>query len=484
LRAGVSANRPCYIRRVPEDRSLSFDFSAAPSRPADPEPRPLSVAELDRAIRSALDDAFVQAVWVEGEIADTRQAPSGHLYFCLKDEREDARVEAVAYRSTVTPRMRQLCVDGARVRVRGSPTFWAPRGRVQLVVDRLQAAGRGALLEALERLKSKLAGEGLFAPERKRLLPAEPRAIGVVTSPSGAAIHDVCRVAFRRGGARILLAPAQVQGVGAVESICRALSRLQRVLDVDVIVLGRGGGSADDLAAFNEEAVVRAVAACRVPVISAVGHDIDVTLVDFAADARAATPSQAAELVVPDRHARAELLRRTTMHLARAMHARLARHRIDLVRVDRRMGDPRLAIAAHQQTLDDRVARLASRVGAALRRRRDRLSGARQRLASLHPRAVIARERAQLSRCEDHLERVWSASFERRAAALHRAIARLEALSPLKVLGRGYAIATTDDGRAVRSAQDVRAGDVLHVRVRDARVDAHVVEVEPVEPGS
>ncbi|MGA7120350.1 MAG: exodeoxyribonuclease VII large subunit, partial [Polyangiaceae bacterium] len=207
---------------MPDERSLSFDFSP-PKPPADQEPRPLSVAELDRAIKGAVDDVFAKAVWVEGEVVDSRPAPSGHLYFCLKDEREEATVDVVIYRSAVTPRMRALCVDGARVRLRGKPTFWAPRGRLQFIADRAQAVGRGALLEALEKLKAKLAAEGLFAPDRKRPLPPEPRIIGVVTSSTGAVIHDVCRVAFRRGGARILLAPAQVQGAGAAESICRAL---------------------------------------------------------------------------------------------------------------------------------------------------------------------------------------------------------------------------------------------------------------------
>ena len=235
----------------PEDHSLSFDFTPKAPRAPDPppaEPRPLSVAELDRAIKGAVEDAFSAPVWVEGEVTGARPAPSGHLYFCLKDEREEAAIDVVIYRSNVTPRMRALCVDGARVRLRGKPTLWAPRGRLQFVADRLQASGRGALLEAIERLKAKLAAEGLFAPERKRALPREPRVIGVVTSAAGAVIHDVCRVAFRRGGARILLAPAQVQGAVAAESICRALSQLQRVRDVDVIVVGRGGGSADDLA--------------------------------------------------------------------------------------------------------------------------------------------------------------------------------------------------------------------------------------------
>jgi exodeoxyribonuclease VII large subunit len=464
---------------VSDDRSLSLDF--APRKPADEEPRPLTVAELDRAIKSAVDDGFANAVWVQGEVADARPAPSGHMYFSLKDEREDAAVDVVVYRSTITPRMRGLCVDGARVRLRGRPTFWAPRGRLQFVADRMQAAGRGALLEALEKLKAKLAAEGLFAPERKRALPSEPRIVGIVTSATGAAIHDVCRVAFRRGGARILLAAAQVQGMGAVESICLALSQLQRVHEVDVIVVGRGGGSADDLGAFSDEAVVRAVAACRVPVVSAVGHDIDVTLVDFAADARAATPSQAAEMVVPDRAARRELLTRTRMHLARAMRARLSENHVAFVRVARRLGDPRLAIAAHQQMLDERVARIVACARGSLARRRDAISRAHNRLAFLHPRAVVARERAELGRLRHRLGALWSTSFERRAADALRATARLDALSPLKVLARGYCIATRDDGRAVRGPDDVRAGDAVHLRVRDARIHAHVADVEPLD---
>jgi exodeoxyribonuclease VII large subunit len=463
---------------TPDEHTLPFDFS--PKKPPE-EPRAMTVAELDRAIRTAVDDAFAAAVWVEGEVADCRPAPSGHLYLCLKDEREEASIDVVIYRSNVTPRARSLCVDGARVRLRGKPTFWAPRGRMQLVADRLQPAGRGALLEALERLKAKLAAEGLFAPERKRALPREPRVVGVVTSPSGAAIHDVCRVAFRRGGARILLSPAQVQGAGAVESICRALGQLQRVRAVDVIILGRGGGSADDLGAFNEEAVVRAVAACRVPVVSAVGHEVDVTLADFAADARAATPSQAAEMVVPDRAARREQLLHTRLHLARAMRARLSADGVGLARVARRLGDPRLAIASHQQGLDDRWARLAACARSLVGRRREALARGQRRLAYLHPRAVVARERAELSRQSDRLANAWGSAFERRAADVQRATARLDALSPLKVLARGYAIATRDDGRAVRSAGDVRAGDALHVRVRDARVEASVLRVEPLE---
>lgn len=456
--------------------------AAAPIPPAaKEEPRPLTVGELDRAIRGSIEDAFARAVWVEGEVVDARPAPSGHLYFCLKDEREEAAVDVVVYRSNVTPRMRQLCTDGARIRVRGKPTLWVPRGKLQFIADRLQATGRGALLEALERLKTKLAAEGLFAAERKRPLPREPRIVGVVTSPTGAVIHDVCRVAFRRGGARILLAPAQVQGAGAVESICRALQQLQRVEGVDVIIVGRGGGSADDLGSFNEELVVRAVAACRVPVVSAVGHDVDVTLVDFAADARAATPSQAAEMVVADRAAQRELLRRTTMHLARAMHARLSHHHVVFGRAARRLADPRLLIAGHQQTLDDRMNRLSASLRVVLAKRRDQLARGQKRLAYLHPRAVLSRERAELGALHGRLRAACGTNLERRSAVLGRVSTRLDALSPLKVLARGYAIATRADGRAIRRAEDVRAGETIRVRVRDARLEAHVESVDGVD---
>ena len=208
---------------VPSDeQTLPFDFT--PRKPQDTEPRPLTVAELDLSIKGALDDSFTNAVWVEGEVADARPAPSGHLYFCLKDE-EGGGVggRRPLPRQRDAADARALRGRGARPAARGRPTFWAPRGRLQLVADRMQAAGRGAILEALERLKAKLtAEEWLFAPERKRAIPREPRIVGVVTSRTGAVIHDICRVAFRRGGARILLAAAKVQGAGAAESICNA----------------------------------------------------------------------------------------------------------------------------------------------------------------------------------------------------------------------------------------------------------------------
>ena len=477
------------------DRNLSLDFtprapspepevpSASPPspKPEDEGPRALSVAELDRAIRRSLEHAFEDAVWVEGEVTGARPASSGHLYFCLKDEREEASIDVAMYKTSITPRARKLLVDGARVRLRGRPTFWAPRGRLQFIADRVEAVGKGALLEALERLKEKLRAEGLFALERKRPLPASPRIIGVVTSAGGAVIHDITKVAFRRGGARILLAAALVQGQGAAESIRRALAMLQRVAEVDVIILGRGGGSSDDLGAFNDEALVRAVASCRVPIVSAVGHEVDVTLTDFAADARAATPSQAAELTVVDRRAQASLLHQTQLRLVRAMRGRITGGRVHLQAAQKELSDPRLAIASKQQVLDDRVSRLEASARHGLGARRTQVARLNHALVAQHPSTVIGRERAAVARCADRMGAVMRARVARRFATLESIGARLDAMSPLKVLGRGYAIATRPDGRAVREASDVSAGERVVVRVLHARIEADVVSVVPEE---
>jgi len=480
-----------------KDPTLPFDFTprqepkpperesvaAAQPGPRVEEPRALTVAELDRSIRTMLDASFDRAVWVEGEVTGARPTASGHAYFSLKDEREDASIDCVLYKSNLTARTRALLQDGARVRLRGRPTFWAPRGRLQLVADRAVPVGRGALLEALEKLKAKLSAEGLFAQGRKRPLPGEPRTVGVVTSETGAAIHDICKVAFRRGGARVLLAPAQVQGAGAANAVARALVWLQRVADVDVIIVGRGGGSSDDLAAFNDEALVRTVAACRVPVISAVGHEIDVTLVDFVADARAATPSQAAEMAVPDARARRASLAHVHQRLLRGMAARFAAHRAGLDRASRRLKDPRLAIASFQQTLDDRTSRLERAWRRASGDARASVMQLDRKLGLLHPSLRIAREKAEMTDLSARLAVTVRRSMSHRDKELESLAARLDAMSPLKVLARGYAIATRSDGRAVRDASDVATGDPISLRVRSARIDARVTGVAEKKEG-
>jgi exodeoxyribonuclease VII large subunit len=372
---------------------------------------------------------------------------------------------------------------------------------LQLVADRLEPTGKGALLEALEKLKAKLAAEGLFAPERKRALPSEPRVIGVVTSKTGAVIHDICKVAFRRGDARILLAPAQVQGVGSAESVRRGLRALQRIPEVDVIIVGRGGGSQDDLLAFWDEELVRDIAASRVPVVSAVGHEVDVTLVDHAADARAATPSQAAEMVVPDTRARRRLLDERAMRLKRAVHARVQEDRVAHARLTRAFRDPRLLIASAQQLVDDRVMRLGRATNRRVARERDVSARLAMRLGAAHPRERIARDRARVLELRARASELARSRLSAEAAALAalgavlgregnarlredrvtlgRLAARLDAMSPLKVLGRGYAIATrAADGRAVRAASELTRGDVVRVRVGEGAFEAEVSRVQ------
>ena len=462
---------------TPSEEPWPPPYPAVAPKPVREEPAVLTVSELGRIVRGALDRSFAAAVFVEGEVVGTRFASSGHVYFTLKDEAEDANLDVVLYRTNLTPRAKKAIVDGARVRLRGKPTFWAPRGRLQFVADRAEPAGRGAILEAIERLKEKLTAEGLFAPDRKRALPEDPRIIGVVTSAGGAVIHDICKVAARRGGARILLAPALVQGAGAAASVLRALEALQRVAEVDVIIVGRGGGSFDELLAFSDEALVRAIATCRVPVVSAVGHEVDVTLADFAADRRAATPSQAAEMLVPDRAAKKRDARQLHGRLLRAVQGRLAHERALLLRCVKELSDPRLLLAGHQQTLDDKNARLASSAARFVGQRRIGLAAVRQRLAAVHPGTVLAQERAEVRRLDERMRVVVRASLTRRASDLGRFGARLDAMSPLKVLGRGYAIATDGEGRAVRSASTLTKGDRVHVRVADGRFVAAVEDV-------
>ncbi|MBX3225783.1 MAG: exodeoxyribonuclease VII large subunit [Labilithrix sp.] len=366
-------------------------------------PRVLTVGQLGRVVGRSLERTFAAELWVEGEVSGARPAASGHVYFCMKDEAEDASIDVVLYRSSVSPRGRALVKDGARIKVRGKPTYWSPRGKLQFVGDRVEPTGKGALLEALEKLKEKLSAEGLFAQERKRALPHDPRVVGVVTSASGAVIHDICKVAFRRGGAHILLAAAQVQGPGAVDSIRRALRLLQRVAAVDVIVIGRGGGSSDDLGAFNDEHVVRDVAACRVPIVSAVGHEVDVTLVDFAADARAATPSQAAEMIVPDLGARRKLLEERTRRLERAMRARLAEDRAENARLMRAFGDPRLLIASAQQRVDELTLHLGRLAQRRIANEKDAALALDARLRVQHPQLRIARDGMRLADLDGRL---------------------------------------------------------------------------------
>ena len=415
--------------------------------------RPLRVSLLLHGANRVLDRQ-IGTIWVEGEVESLVRASSGHLYFSLKDARSSIR--AVMWRSDAV-RLKFKLEDGQSILCRGRVAIYDRDGKFQFYAQTIEPAGLGADALAFEQLKAKLAAAGLFASERKRPLPLLPRRIGVVTSKSGAAVRDIIRAVERRFPVPILIADARVQGPSAPAAIARAIAALGRCPGVDVLIVGRGGGSAGDLAAFNDERVVRAVAACPVPVISAVGHEIDLSLTCLAADRRAATPTMAGEMAVP---------------VLADMSRRLAGEERRL----RRELEHRLAVA--RQELDQLDARARHRLSRALAERRRRLADAHHRLETLHPRARLLSHRARLADLEGRAGAAVGRRLSERARRFGALGARLDALSPLRVLERGYALARAGDV-VVTSASQVAPGDTLIVRLRRGQLGCRVESVEP-----
>ncbi len=355
-----------------------------------PGPKPLSVAELAARLQSQVQ--LLGSVVVEGEVSGLRGGGAGHLYFALKDPRIDASISCVMFRRDAQVGGGERIVEGLRVVVRVTPEVYTARGQLQLVVQKVEATAEGDLAARREALKRKLDAEGLFDRARKRPLPEDPQTIGVVTSGNGAAFADIVKVARARGRVRILLAHAQVQGEAAPRDIIRALTMLAKVREVSVIILGRGGGSAEDLAAFDDEGLARAIAACPKPVVAAVGHEVDWSIACLVADARAATPSHAAELVVPDLLPRAGACSKDLAHrLLAAMRTRLAEPETALARLEARVRAPERALRQHAQRLDELEQRLRGPVAARLARDSPRARRAR-------PAALRARPPARARR--------------------------------------------------------------------------------------
>ncbi len=449
---------------------------AAP-RPATPprsEPRVLSVFELVRAARATMEARFAD-VRVQGEISGLKASGPGHLYFTLKDEA--AQLDCVMFSREVA-RLKFRPDNGMLLRCRGRLTIFEGRGKFQLAVTAMEPAGAGALALAFEQLKQRLATEGLFDPERKRPLPFLPRRIGVVTSPTGAVIRDIIKVAHRRFPVPILLSPTPVQGEGAALQIIAALARLAQIPDVDVIIVARGGGSLEDLWAFNDEGLARAIAACPVPVISAVGHETDFTIADFVADLRAPTPSAAAERAVPMAEDLAGEMQLGTRRLHRAMESELRACRLRLERGRATLGDPRRWFDQRRQRLDDLASRVTSALRASTVRRRQALRETEARLLRAHPQRRIAEQRAALTAIERRLGDGASGLLSSRRRALESLTGKLGALSPLRVLDRGYSLTLGPDGRLVTRAADVTAGDAVTVRLREGGFAARVERVD------
>jgi exodeoxyribonuclease VII large subunit len=441
----------------------------------EPGRRVFTVAELNTAIHGLLEREFAD-VWVTGEISGTRLAASGHYYFTLKEQ--DAQLRCVCFRQTARY-LKFKPQDGVAVIARGRIDVYEVRGEYQLLVETLEPQGRGALQLAFEQLKKKLAAEGLFDQARKRAIPAFPRRIGIVTSPSGAAIRDLLNILERRfPGLHIRLFPAQVQGEGAVEDVCRGIEHFGASGWADVVIVGRGGGSLEDLWTFNEEAVARAIAACPVPVISAVGHETDVTIADFVADLRAPTPSAAAELVVGTRQHVVERIEIAEAKLRQGLRYRLA----DAMR------------KLHQRGIERATSLLSRRIGRGLQRvdeldyelrgrMRSLLVLARAHWGELDARLKALDLRLRFAQTRRRLEAANRTSVETMRASLGRArrryeplAAELNQLSPLRVLDRGYAIVQDEQGRILKDAADAPPPSAIAVRLARGRLKARVTE--------
>ena len=452
------------------------------------ERRPLSVSELTSQVRGALENRFA-SVWVEGEISNFRQAASGHWYFTVRDEA--AQLRSTCFRG-VNSRIRFRPSDGLLVRARGRMTVYEPRGEYELIVEALDPVGAGALRVAFEQLKERLAAEGLFDESLKRELPLLPRRVGVVTSPTGAAVRDIIRTVERRTRTvSLLLAPTRVQGEGASAEVARAIRVLNehhlRAVEagvveeqVDVIIVGRGGGSAEDLWAFNEEEVARAIRASLVPVISAVGHETDFTIADFAADVRAATPTAAAEIVAEREDEIGDYVERLTHGLVNATRYRVlaGRARVQEAAMSPGFDEVRMRLRVAREELDDVRCRLENRAGDLSRTARRRLEEVRGKLSPAGMAASASSARVRLAVGGAALETAARARVDDARRRLGLAVASLDAMSPLAVLGRGYALAQDGRGRVLRSARAVNVGETVRVRLAEGSLRCRVEGAE------
>jgi exodeoxyribonuclease VII large subunit len=433
----------------------------------------LTVSELTLRIKGALEDRF-PAVWVEGEVSNLRLPSSGHVYFTLKDD--VAQIRCVLFRGRGR-RVRFAVEDGLQVLAFGGLDVYASRGEYQLVVEVLEPKGAGALQLAFEQLKRKLEAQGLFDAARKRPLPPFPRVIGIVTSPSGAALRDMLHIIGRRfADLTVLVAPVRVQGPEAPGEIVAAIANLAEVAGLDVVIVGRGGGSIEDLWAFNDERVARAIVACRVPVISAVGHETDFTIADFVADLRAPTPSGAAELVVREKLDVIRALADLDGRLRQAMAAQLERGRVRALGLARRrvLMEPARVLADRSRRVDDLTARLRAAARATLRHADHRVALRTNTLSSLHPLARISQGVAVLAQLRGRLAAAGGHSVKTSNHRFATAVGRLQSLSPLAVLGRGYSLTRRASGSVLTRAVEVHPGEAIEVLLHEGTLGARV----------
>lgn len=465
-----------FTREHDESSQLGLHFE---------EPRPTRrvwpVRELVTQVRELVEQEYGD-IWVEGEISNYRPAPSGHVYFTLKDA--EAQLPIVLFRRQATL-LRFRPEDGLHVLVRGRVSVYEQRGQMQLVAETMEPVGAGSLQLAFEQLKERLKAEGLFDADRKKPLPLFPRTVGVITSPTGAVIRDFLNIVNRRhSGLSVLLYPVSVQGESAPWEIETALADLNRASLVDVIVVARGGGSLEDLAAFNSEQVARAIASSRLPVVSAVGHETDFTIADFVADMRAPTPSAAAELITEAQHKIAEHLAAQSHRLERAARFQLLQARQRFAHLPISRVEARVTTQLHrlEQRLDDGLQRLDAAVQQQLRLRQNRIAALATAVLHHDPRQKLAHAREHLADFRARLDRSLERLIESSSSRLGALDARLNSLSPLAVLDRGYALVLSANGALIRSAAQIKSGDELTTRLADGSFASRVESVSAGTP--
>jgi exodeoxyribonuclease VII large subunit len=449
---------------------LGFSFTA-------PQRRIWQVRDIVGSVRTALEREYAD-VWVEGEISNFRPADSGHLYFSLKDEAAQLRI--VMFRSQARL-LKFRPENGRKVIARGRVTLYEGRGELQLMAEYLEPQGAGALQIAFEQLKAKLQAEGLFERDRKKAIPVLPRKIGVVTSPRGAVIQDILNVLRRRNnGVHILIFPAQVQGETAALEVSSGVRWFNKAANVDVIIIARGGGSIEDLAAFNDETLARTIAASEIPVISAVGHETDFTICDFVADLRAPTPSAAAELVIRSKQELDEQLTALRTHLGRALRMRLMQYEKQLDRLARHgaFGAMRTAIAHSQQKVDDLVFRLSSAQANIFRQMHRRLDVAATRVRHHDLRSKFASKQREIDAQIEKLTTTLRTYLMRRHSRIERLGGQLQGLSPISILERGYALVFDAEGHLLKDARQVHEGDTINAQLALGQVTATVKRPE------
>lgn len=435
-----------------------------------------NVTRLNREVRAVLEGSF-PPIWIQGEISNLASPASGHLYFSLKDAHSQVRCAMFRGRNrnlTFRPE------NGTEVLLRASVSLYETRGEFQLLVDYMEPAGAGALQRAFEELKQKLFAEGLFDESHKKPPPVMAQRIGIVTSPGGAAIRDILTVLGRRFPlAGIILYPTAVQGDTAAEQIIDMLQAADRRNECDVIILARGGGSLEDLWAFNNENLARAIYACRIPVVTGIGHEIDTTIADFAADHRAATPSAAAETISPDQQQLLGVLRQTMNKLIRDMQHIFNQHQTHLRQLEKRLPHPARIMQMIQQRLDDLNMRSRRAISAILEQKRLQLSHIRTLLAGQNPKWLIEQQYEQCRRCKQSLSRLIRNSLQQMQTRITQLAHNLDTVSPLATLARGYSIVRAGDGRIIRQAGELSVGEKVRALFSKGQADCTVDRIFP-----